>query len=227
MKKAIALIAAVILFAFCAVPAFAAECIVPGEQKIGVYAKAVYSPPDGCYSAKEDGGDYIVTLPDGSKITVTPKTPDPSLRLVGYPVTEKDDKAYRWFLEHTVKLGANPTFYDIYFTNEYGVRVDIKTNAEVIITLPKNYGTPKVAALSASGESTLLDAKSQDNVVCFTIEEGGYYAVAAAYNSSGTGASGSPQTGDSSNLRLWFVLLVLSGVSLIYMSVYGKKQKSE
>lgn len=95
MKKTAVLIAALILSAFCSVPVFAAGNDLPEEQTIGVFAKAVYTLPDGCYSAKEEGGDYIVELPDGTEITLMPKTPDPSLRIVIVPITEQDEQAYR------------------------------------------------------------------------------------------------------------------------------------
>ena len=52
-------------------------------------------------------------------------------------------------------------------------------SAAVSITLPKGCGTPKAAALSADGMVTQLDLKVKDNTVAFTIEEVGYYTVAA------------------------------------------------
>lgn len=97
MKKTAVLIAALILSAFCSVPVFATGNDLPEEQTIGVFAKAVYTLPDGCYGAEEDDdGDYIVELPDGTEITLTPKLANPSLRIVIVPITEQDEQAYQW-----------------------------------------------------------------------------------------------------------------------------------
>ena len=96
MKKTAVLIAAVILSVFCSVPVFAAGNDLPEEKTIGVFAKAVYTLPDGCYGAEEDdGGDYIVELPDGIKITLTSKPTAPSLRMVIVPITEQDEQVQR------------------------------------------------------------------------------------------------------------------------------------
>ena len=216
MKKLALLIISIILFSLCAVPAVAAEYNEPGEQELGLFAKAVYTLPDGCYSAEDDNGDSVVKLPDGTEITVTPKAADPSLRLVIYPITEKDTQVYQWFSNHTANLGTNPLFYDIYFIDEYGTRVDISTTATVTITLPKGYGIPKVAALSAAGAITQSDSKVRDNIVFFTIEKSGYYVVAATpSDNSGAGTPVSPQTGDNSNMRLWIILLLVSGTGMV------------
>lgn len=227
MKKLAALIAAIILLSLCAVPAFAAEYNGPGEQEIGVFAKSVYALPDGCYGAEDNNGNYVVALPGGTEITVTPKTADPSLRLVIYPIAEKDAQAYQWFSDHAANLGTNPLFYDVYFINEYGTRVDISRAADVSITLPKGYGAPKAAALSADGAITQLDLKFRNNTVFFTIERGGYYAVASApSDNSSAGNPISPQTASNSNLRLWIILLLVSGFGMVVTTSCGKTGKA-
>lgn len=235
MKKIESLIAAVILLSLCAVPALAAEYSVPAEQEISVFAKAVYTLPDGCYDAENRDGDYEVTLPDGTQITVTPDNGDTALRLVIYPITQKDGQAYQWFLKHTTSLGTDLRFYDIYFIDHLGARVEVNMAAAVHITLPQGYGVPKAFALTSGGAATKLDSKVRDNVLSFTIERGGYYVIAAAPASSpltpsqpgyaGTVASVSPQTGDSSNLYPWTVLLLISGLCIAVTILWVKKRK--
>ena len=65
MKKTAVLIAAIILSVFCSVSVSAAGNNLPEEKTIGVFAKSVYTLPDGCYGAEEDdNGNYIAELPD-------------------------------------------------------------------------------------------------------------------------------------------------------------------
>ena len=214
MKKTAVLIAALILSAFCTVPAFAAGNELPEEQTIGVFAKAVYTLPDGCYGAEEDdNGVYVAELPDGTEITLTPKYADPSLRIVIVPITEQDEQAYRWISDCATNLGTNPLFYDIYFIDENGTRVDVNMTLEVSVALLNGYGTPKAAEISADGKVSQLASKSGGNTVSFTIEKGGYYALASA-RIGDTDTLISPQTGDNRMINLWIALLFVSGIGV-------------
>lgn len=221
MKKAAVFFVIVILSVLCNVQVFAAEHSMPREQDIDVFAKAVYTLPDGCYDAEE-----IVELPDGTEIKITPKTPVTSLRLVVDPITREDVQAYQWLSECAVKLGTDLLFYDIYFIDEYGNRVNMDLASDVSITLPKNYGTPKTAAVSADGTVSLMSSDFSDNKVSFTIERGGYYAVASVRDGA-SGSANSSQTGDNSHLGLWLILLAVSGISFVGSSVWGNAKKSD
>ena len=55
MKKAAVLIAVMILSVFCFVPVSATG---NGMPTIGVYARSVYTLPDGCYGAEKDATIY-------------------------------------------------------------------------------------------------------------------------------------------------------------------------
>lgn len=224
MKKTAVLIAALILSLFCSVPVFAAGNDLPEEQTIDVFAKSVYTLPDGCYGTEEDDGDYIAKLPDGTEITLTPKYADPSLRIVIVPITEQDEQAYQWISDCATNLGTNPLFYDIYFIDEYGTRVDVNMTLEVSIALLNGYGTPKVAAISADGKVSQLVSKCAGNIVFFTIEKGGYYALASA-RTGDTGTTISPQTGDTGMMNLWIALLFVSGVGVAGATLYGRNRK--
>ena len=218
MKKTAVLIAAVILSVFCSVPVFAAGNDLPEEKTIGVFAKAVYTLPDGCYGAEEDGGDYIVELPDGIKITLTSKSTAPSLRMVIVPITEQDEQAYQWISDCTTDLGTDLWFYDIYFIDEYGTRVDVNMALEVSVALMNGYGTLKAAEISADGRISQLASKSDSNKISFTIEKGGYYAVASA-RTGNTGTPISPKTGDNSMMDLWIALLFVSGIGVAGITI--------
>lgn len=225
MKKTAVLIAAVILSVFCSVPVFAVGNALPEEQTIGVFAKAVYTLPDGCYCAeKDDDGNYIVKLPDGIEITLTSPSAAPSLRIVIVPITEQDEQAYQWISDCTANLGTDLLFYDIYFIDEYGARVDANMTLEVSVTLTNGYGTPKAAEISADGRASQLVSKSGGNKISFTIEKGGYYAVASA-KAGNTGTPISPQTGDNGMLEPWIVLLLVSGVGVAVTAIYGRKKR--
>ena len=224
MKKTAVLIAAVILSVFCSVPVFAAGNDLSEEETIGVFAKAVYTLPDGCYGAEEDGGEYIAELPDGVKITLTSKFTAPSLRLMIVPITEQDEQAYQWISDCTTDFGTDLLFYDIYFIDEYGARVDVNMPLEVSLALMNGYGTLKAAEVSETGRISQLVSKSGGNKISFTIEKGGYYAVASA-KTGNTDTPVPPQTGDNSRIDLWIVLLFVSGIGIAGTTIYGRKKK--
>lgn len=225
MKKTAVLIAVIILSVFCSVPVFAAENDLPEEKSIDVLAKSVYTLPDGCYGAEADaGGNYIVELPDGIKITLTSKSIDPSLRIVIVPITEKDKQAYKWISDCTTDFGTDLLFYDIYFIDEYGTRVDANMPLEVSVALINDYATLKAAEVSTDGRLSQLVSKSSGNKISFAIEKGGYYAIASARTGS-TGTSVSPKTGDNSMMDLWIALLFVTGIGVVGTKIYSRKKK--
>lgn len=225
MKKIAVCIAAVILSAFCSVPAAAAGHELPEETTIGVLAKAVYTLPDGCYGAEAGaGGEYIAALPDGTRITLISGSADPSLRVVIVPITAQQEQAYPWLSGCTAGLGTDPLFYDIYFIDEYGVRVDVNRTFEVRITLRNGGGTLKTAEISAEGRVSPLASKSDGNTISFTIEKGGYYVVAAA-RIGHTGLPVSPETGDDRRTEPWIALLFISGAGAAGAAMPGRRKR--
>ncbi len=226
MKIAAVLMAAVILSGFCSVPVVAAGNELPEEKTIGVFAKAVYTLPDGCYGAEEeDDGGYIAELPDGTRITWTSESRDPSLRVVIAPITEQDAQAYRWIAGCAAGIGTDPLFYDIYFVNEYGARVDVNRTFEVSIALAKGRSVSQAAEIFADGGVSPLVSKSDGNRISFTIEKGGYYAVASE-KSGNAGTPVAPETGDNGMLGRWIALLFVSGAGIAGATVISKRKGS-
>ena len=222
MKKTAVLIIAVILSVFCSVSAFAAEN-TPEKKTINVFAKAVYSLPDGCCGAEEDGdGNYIAELPDGTEITLTPESKDSSLRIVIVPITEKDEQAYKWISDCTADFGTDILYYDIYFIDEYGNRVDVNMTLDVSISLKDGGRYIKAAEVAADGKVSHLVSESDGSKISFTIEKGGYYAVASAKNVTPV----FPGTHDNSLLEFWITLLCVSCAGVAGTVIYGRKKKT-
>lgn len=223
MKKAAVLIAVIILSVFCFVPVSAAENGIPA---ISVYARSVYTLPDGCYGAeKDDDGNYAAQLPDGVKVTAS--AADPSLQMVIVPITERDAEAYRWISGCAAPLGPELLFYEIYFTDAYGNRVDVNTPTEVSIAL-KTGAARKAAGIAADGSLSPLASKSDNEQISFTIEKGGYYAVAAAKSGGNVSASdtpAAPETGDKRMRWPFVALLLVSGAGIAGAFAYGRKKK--
>ncbi len=219
MKKTAVAIVAVILSVFCSVSVFAVNDL-PEDKTADVLAKAVYTLPDGSYGAEEDDGDYTAELPDGVKITLTPKAASPSLKMVIVPITEKDEQAYRWVLGCTTDLGTDPLFYDIYFVDEFGNRVDVNMTLDVSIALMNECGTLRAAEISADGRASQLDSKSGGNKISFTIKKGGYYAIASAH----AGTSIPSKTGDTGLMNLWIVLLFAFGAGIAVTAIKKKNR---
>lgn len=224
MKKAAVIIITVILSLFCSVPVFAAGNNLPEEKTVGVFAKSVYTLPDGCYGAeKNNDGDYTADLPNGVKVTLKPTSASSSLHIVIVPITKEDKKAYQWISECTADLGNDFLYYDIYFADEHGNRVDVNTAFEVSFDLMQNYGALKAAEISTNGKLMHLNSKNSGNKISFTIQRGGYYAVASTKPFTPI----SPKTGDIGLIYLLIALLFVSGVSIACSAIYGRKRLNE
>ena len=222
MKKAAVIIITVILSVFCSVPVFAAGNNLPEEKTVGVFAKSVYTLPDGCYSAEENNdGEYIADLPNGIKITLKPESAFSSLHIVIVPITKEEKQAYKWISECTADLGNDFLFYDIYFADEHGNRVDVNTSLEVSLALMQNFGTLKAAEISSNGKIMHLDSKSNRNNISFTIQKGGYYAVASSKSFTPV----SPKTGNVELTCLLIALLLLSLAIIMGTAIYQRKKQ--
>ena len=158
------------------------------------------------------------------KITLTSKSDVTSLRMVIFPITKQDKRAYQWISDCTTNCGTNILFYEIYFIDEYGTRVNVKKTLQVNITLPKGYGVPKVAKISTNGSLSQLVSKSDSNKISFTIDKGGYYAVVSARAGS-TVTHIFPKTGEKSMINIWIALFFVSGIGVAGTAVYGRKKK--
>lgn len=224
MKKAAVIIITVILSVFCSVPVFAAGNNLPEEKTVGVFAKSVYTLPDGCYGAeKNNDGEYIADLPNGIKMSLKLKSADSSLRIVIVPITKQETQAYQWISGCTADLGNDFLYYDIYFADEHGNRVDVNTSLEVSLALMQNFGTLKAAEISSNGKIMHLDSKSNGNNISFTIQKGGYYAVASSKSFTPV----SPKTGDIRLIHFLIALFFVSGVSIAGTAIYGRKRLNE
>lgn len=216
MKKAAVLLAALILSVFCAVSVFA-----DGNTTIDVFAKAVYTLPDGCFETKADAdGDHVAKLPDGVRITLTPKSVAPSLRLVIVPITEQDEQAYRWISACAADFGTAPLFYEVYYIDAYGNRVDVHTPTEISVALAKS-GALKAAGISADGTLSPLAAKSDGSTVAFTLAKSGYFVIASEKTETPT----PPETGDNGAMNPWIVLLLVSAAGAAGAILFGRKKK--
>ena len=222
MKKAAVLIATVILSVFCSVSVFAAGNDLSEKKTIGVFAKSVYTLPDGCYGTEEDdNGNLIAELPDGVKVTAASNSLSSSLRMVIVPITEQHEQAYRWISDCTTGFGSDLLFYDIYFVDKYGNRVDVNMPIDVSVALMNGYATLKAAEISADGNVLQLASKSGGNKITFGIVKGGYYAVA----STKTDRPVSPKTGDNGIMDLYNVMLFVSGAAIAEAAIYAVKKR--
>ncbi len=226
MKKTALLIAAALatLSVFCSVPVLAAESSSSQKRTIGVYAKSVYTLPNGCYGTEKDDDGYVAKLPDGTKFTVTPKSGNSSFRIVIVPITKKDKKAYKWISERTTGLGTDPLFYDIYFADEYGNRVEADGTFDVSIDLIEGYRALKAAGISADGTLAHLVSKSGQNQISFTIEKGGYYAIASGKDDQ-TAPTVSPKTGENGFAVFGVALLAVFSAGVLGTVMYCRKKK--
>ncbi len=224
MKRVLSIISAVLLLSLSALPCHAAETTKtePGSEEIGVYINASHTPASGTVGTPIDDGKYTVETPDGTEITVKPETVVEGLSLVVYPIPATDADAYKWFEDSAKDLGNKRYYYDIYFIDAAGNRVD-GGKCEVTITLPDGYGTPKTALLGKDGKLTAITNSVHDGKVKFTMNGNGYYVIAEAAGQ--TDLPDPPQTGDDSMMWLWIVIMTASLIGVIVIATNAKKRR--
>lgn len=120
MKKLIMFLTAAIVLCMTIAPAMATVHTAPGTEDGDVLARYVYTPAKNEYRAVPENGRYVITLPDGTIITVTPENTDGTLTLVIYMITQSDAEAYAWFKECMKEHGDNILPFDLYFLDADG-----------------------------------------------------------------------------------------------------------
>ncbi len=183
----------------------------------GVFVSVNYSPASGEYRAEPSDGSYTITTDDGVTVTVDA---DNGLTLVVYPVPTTDEEAYAWFEDCAENLGSDRRYFDIYFINNEGKRVD-GGNATVEIILSEEYSDAQAAKINGDGSMAALEDAVADNIAIFEISGGGFYAVAekisediseAPLPDDSDSSTDTPTTGDSYPI-VWALAILLCTVT--------------
>ena len=218
MKKLISILAAALAALLVCVPAYAAETVgeVPGNTEISVYAKYVDNT-DFTVIPTDDNGVGSITLPDGTEITVD-GADKANGRLIVEEVTDKEA------LDCAAKLLGNRTtdfrlFY-IYWLDENGKTYPV---SGVTVTIKLTENTAYTVYALNGDRSNKPDAKAKNGTVTFATDGSSFYALCKEAKTTVPDGK-TPQTGDNSNLALWFALLLASGGAGILAAVYGRKK---
>ncbi len=176
-----------------------------------VFITVNYTQADGQYIATATDGVFTVTVDDGVVLTVKQSDANDNYSLVVYVVPESDTEAYKWFEGCTTYYGDLRKYYDIYFVDRSGNRVELD-GCEVKLKVSDEYDEPKAAVLSKEGKLMDLDSTAEENVISFKTCSNVFYVLANSH----VAKPDTPQTGDN-NLAWPFVLIIIamSGVILI------------
>ncbi len=147
-----------------------------------------------------DGFEFVLENTDtNEKWSVKSDTRGNAVFTLGY--TEADvGKTYTYRLTEVNGGKANIT----YSTKEYTVTVKISLNEDNELT----------ALFTKNGEEAVAVVAEFENIYDYTI-------------ASKTEYTDSPETGDATNLHLWFALLFVSGGGIFSTAICGRKKKEE
>lgn len=220
MKKLIAALITLLLLC-CPVTVLAAEAnpaTVPSEQGIAVYGR-IQSTKDYYEIVLGKQGADSVTLPNG--ITFGGKSDsqaDNGLHVIIIPVTAADEAdAYAWMTEAAKDLGKNPTAYYLMFYREDALA---QPKGHITVSSTEN-GKNKLCYMDGSAASKELPCSFGNGVMSFAMERSGYYITVTS--ASAPHPSDSPQTGDTSNVWVYFLMLVACTLLLIFLWRARKK----
>lgn len=237
MKKWIAALAALMLLS-CPMTAFAAEANinqVPGNQDIGVYGSCQNSKDYYEIMLGVNGMD-TVELPDG--VTLSGKSDsqaDDELRVVIIPITAAEEaEAYAWMADAAAELGKEPVAYYLAF---YRGNTPVQPEGKVTITVTAKdgYEKAKLCYMDGNAEAKEVSYTTEQKNVSFGMEQTGYYLLVKTEaptnptdptdpsNPGKPTTPDAPQTGDTSNIWLWLVLMLLSCAGLVVTMLLDKR----
>ena len=205
MKRILSSIVILLLFFSCSINCYAVEY---NETRTNdVYGKYNYYSNEGMYTAVSSGCSYEVTTDNEVHIKVSYSRTE--LTLVVHQISKNEKACYDWFESCITQDVVSFIPYDIFFLDSSGDRVELASDIE--ITVSKSHSNESVLSLSYDGTATpLTHSVNGDTLVFKTTNNGGYYLLCENKNETQ-----SPQTGDTSNIHLWIVLLIVSIVMLI------------
>lgn len=216
MKRILSSIVILLLFFSCSINCYALEY---NETRTGdVYGKYNYYSNEGMYTAVSSGDFYEVITDDGVHIEVSCLSSD--LILVVHQIPKSEIECYDWLKSCIPQGHTNFGAYEIYCINASGKRVGMSANTKIIMS--NTYSNTSVQKVSYSGELNSVQYSIENNNLIFkTIDKDGYYLLCES-----TKDPQSPQTGDNSNLQLWWLLLIVSATSVVVLCVEQRKRNA-
>lgn len=213
MKRILSFVTTLFVLFSCSINCLAAE--YKDMQSGSVYGKFNYYSNPGMYTATSTDGSYEVITDNGVQIKVSSSTTE--LTLVVHQISKSEKECHNWFESCVTQDVVNFIPYDIFFLDSSGKRIELSPDIE--ITISKTQVNESVLWLSYNGTATPLTyTVNGDRLVFKATNIGGYYLLCE--NMSETQ---SPQTGDTSNIHFWILLLI---VSLVLLVITARKYRT-
>ena len=168
--------------------------------------KVVWTDGDGASYEKNFNYGEVITIPTNEFIEDT-------FRKTGYTLT-----GWQGYTEGMTMPAEGVTFTAVYSVNKY--TVTYKVGEQVISTQTVEHG--KDASAPQIPQKDGYDGKWDKDGKNIT----GDTVISAIYTEVTGADPNSPQTGDNSNLWLWFALLFVSGMGIFAITVYDRKRKT-
>lgn len=218
MKKFFSFLMMTILILMSSIQCFAAE---PPQYADGnVYAKYNYYSNNNVYTSVINNGTATVDIGNDIKITVSIDVPD-GFVLVVHKITKEDNESYNWFKKMLPEEVETFTLYDIFLLDLEQKRVELPTATQIEIT---NQPSDTNVYSVITNEEKVLKIKSniENETLTFKSGAGDYFILYANYSDAK-----SPQTGDNSNIILWYALLFAASGGIIITIIYNKERKNK
>ncbi len=203
MKKYLFIISVALLFSLCTVTCYAVNITAEATETVDVCITVSHTPAEGVVTAEEANGVYVAEVGEELVITVKPQSQASDCSLVVYPIPETAAEAYGWLEACCESFGKDLLYYDIYFVDASGNRVDCG-EFTVTVSMPDDSGTVKTAALDTEGVLTALENTVNGNTVTFTMTGNGYCVLASEAEAED---SPLPPTGDKGTATLILLLI--------------------
>ena len=142
------------------------------------------------------------------------------IKLPVYNFLEGADSSWAQNSDGTLTFRINGDFSKFTGVKVDGTLIDAKNytvvSGSTVVTLKADY----LKTLSAGTHSLTVLHNDGDCSTDFAVK------AAQTENGGGSDSEKSPQTGDNSNLALWFAILFVSGAGMLGTTVYKKRKNS-
>lgn len=222
----------VLCFVLCPVISASATTLYENEDSADIDVYGVFSEDDTKSNYWEEefiDGIAEIEVEDDTVITVSIDDYEGDIRLIVGSINENCDDIYIWFIDLFSDEYEEIYPYDIFFVNENYERIETGLDFTVTLTDNSKLINQEIYFVSDNGKKTIMDCTYTENCSTFTSNVTGYYVVAyKQVDSQSVDDGDAPQTGDMTNLNIFYVIMItclLAIAILIVMKRKGDKSK--
>ena len=161
-------------------------------------------------------GQYEIKTENGIRVSVSSAQTD--LILVVHQISAAEKESYGWIESCVLQAPAGFIPFDMYFVTPSEERIEL--NSDDVITFSPSNATDYVLGLSCAEKTVDISHTVKDGKISFHPRDSSNYYILCK------GVNKPPQTGDTFEIYVWFLTLMISGSLLFALLIHKKKAQN-